>query len=71
MDISSFGALNKTGSWSAFLFERGNPVGHWVVVDGIDKAGLVMIRDPWKQTSYKMLTSEFNNVWTGFSVYKP
>ncbi|WP_425562158.1 papain-like cysteine protease family protein [Litoribacillus peritrichatus] len=36
-------------------------MGHWVVVDGLDDAGRVMIRDPWQATKYKMDMTEFQN----------
>ncbi|MEA9656623.1 hemagglutinin repeat-containing protein, partial [Xanthomonas campestris pv. raphani] len=29
VDPSSFNALNKTGSWSAMMWDSGNKVGHW------------------------------------------
>ena len=70
VDQSSFGALNQTGSWSAMMWEQGSSYGHWVVVDGVDDAGNVLIRDPWNATQYSMTPSNFNNAWNGFSVFK-
>jgi ABC-type bacteriocin/lantibiotic exporter with double-glycine peptidase domain len=46
-----------------------NKIGRWVVVDGLDDAGRVMIRDPWQATRYKMDLPEFQNTWTGYSVW--
>ncbi|VAW83086.1 hypothetical protein MNBD_GAMMA12-2297, partial [hydrothermal vent metagenome] len=51
------------------MYEKANKVGHWVVVDGFDNVGRVMIRDPWKATKYKMDLQEFQKTWTGFSVW--
>ena len=50
--------------------EFGNKIGHFVVVDGVDDVGRVIIRDPADQTIYKMEKKDFLNVWNGFSVYK-
>ena len=71
VDKSSFAALNKTGSWSAMMWEPGASVGHWVVVDGLDTAGNVVIRDPaGVGTTYTMTVDAFKNTWNGFSVFK-
>jgi hypothetical protein len=44
---------------------------HVVVVDGINQAGNVMIRDPWEGTKYEMPFKYFvNEVWTGRAVYR-
>jgi filamentous hemagglutinin len=68
-DIGTFHGLSSTGSWAAQMWEKGNKIGHWVVVDGLDDAGRVMIRDPWQATRYKMDLPEFQNTWTGYSVW--
>ena len=68
-DIETFQGLSSTGSWGAQLWEKGNKIGHWVVVDGLDDAGKVMVRDPWQATKYKMDLTEFQNTWTGYSVW--
>ncbi|WP_197677815.1 cysteine peptidase family C39 domain-containing protein [Pseudomonas corrugata] len=70
MDSSSFNALNKTGSWSAMMWDSGNRVGHWVVVNGVDDAGRVNIKDPFNGTQYKMEVEQFKEAWNGHSVYK-
>lgn len=66
----NFDALNKTGSWSAMMWDSGSKVGHWVVVTGVDNTGNVLIHDPWKGASYKMTTKEFNGVWNEIAVFK-
>ncbi|UZE08965.1 two-partner secretion domain-containing protein [Pseudomonas corrugata] len=70
VDSSSFNALNKTGSWSAMMWDSGNRVGHWVVVNGVDDAGRVNIKDPFNGTQYKMEVEQFKEAWNGHSVYK-
>jgi hypothetical protein len=70
VDQGSFGALNRTGSWSAMMWERGSSYGYWVVVDGLDSTGSVMIRDPANGTKYLMNQSDFFKNWNGFSVFK-
>ncbi|MFT0477127.1 cysteine peptidase family C39 domain-containing protein [Pseudomonas antarctica] len=70
VDVSSFNALNKTGSWSAMMWDSGNKVGHWVVVDGVDDVGRVLIKDPFNGMQYKMGVEEFKDVWNGHSLYK-
>jgi filamentous hemagglutinin len=71
VDSSSFNALNRTGSWSAMMWDSGNKVGHWVVVNGVDDAGRVIVKDPFQGTQYKMEVDKFKEVWNGHSVYKP
>ncbi len=70
-DPNDFAALNQTGSWSAMMWDSGNRVGHWVVVDGINDAGMVVIRDPYNATQYTMIIEDFLNIWNGNCVYKP
>ncbi len=65
VDTSSFNALNKTGSWSAMMWDSGNKIGHWVVVNGVDDAGRVLIKDPFNGTQYKMGIDSFKDVWNG------
>lgn len=35
-------ALNKTGSWSAMMWDQGSKIGHWIVVKGTDSKGNVL-----------------------------
>ncbi len=62
--------LNATGSWAAMLWEPNTSIGHIIIVDGFDDAGLILIRDPWNGTRYKMYIEEFLNYWTLFAVYQ-
>ncbi|WP_366930815.1 papain-like cysteine protease family protein [Microcoleus sp. bin38.metabat.b11b12b14.051] len=61
--------LNTEQSWMAQMKEFGNRVGHMVVVDGLDVTGLVLIRDPWEGTRYKMNIDEFLKVWNQIAVF--
>jgi filamentous hemagglutinin len=58
--------LSSTGSWIAQLWDKGNRIGHWVVVDGTDDAGCVLIREA---TQYKMKLEIFQETWNGFAVW--
>jgi hypothetical protein len=74
LDRNSFAGLNNTGSWGAMMTDGPGSLPHWVVVDGLDNAGMVMIRDPWQATRYTMAPGDFfgnTSGWTGFSVFKP
>jgi Papain-like cysteine protease AvrRpt2 len=69
-------ALCETGSWAAGFWEDGAPLGHVVVVDGLDEKGWLFIRDPWgqEQTSrygsrYRMGLDAFLEVWSRQAVY--
>jgi filamentous hemagglutinin len=61
--------LMSTGSWVAALWESLADLGHIVVVDGIDRTGNILIRDPWNATSYKMNRKEFINYWNSQAIY--
>jgi RHS repeat-associated protein len=55
--------------FAAELYEGGK-LGHFVVVDGME-AGQVLIRDPaGGGSTYSMLASEFERVWTGSAVFR-
>src|SRR5690606_7553171 len=65
------GKLLKQGPFAAVLYETGSPLHHFVVVDGLDDAGRILVRDPWNGGStYKMQQSEFLRVWNGQAVFK-
>lgn len=71
VEASSFSGLNRTGSWGAMMWEPGSKVGHWVVVDGVNSAGLVIVRDPaGLGTVYTMTVTDFKNTWNGYAVFK-
>jgi filamentous hemagglutinin len=69
-DVASIYGLSSTGSWIAQLWDKGNKIGHWVVVDGIDETGIVLIRDPYEATKYKMNLKNFQKTWNGFAVWR-
>lgn len=66
----SFYALNKTGSWNAMMWDSGSSVGLWVVVNGVDDAGRVIVSDPFNGGQYKMDVDKFKEVWNGHAFYK-
>lgn len=45
-------------------------LGHTVVVDGVDEAGNIRVRDPQHGTRYEMIRSDFEKVWTGGAVWR-
>lgn len=51
------------------LWETGAGIGHLVVVDGIDEAGAIVIRDPWDSTRYKMTQNNFLRYWTTEAIF--
>jgi filamentous hemagglutinin len=61
--------LNTKKPWLAQMKEFGNRIAHVVVVDGQNAAGLVLIRDPWEGTSYKMEVDEFLRVWSQIAIF--
>ncbi len=75
-DAEALDELLQGDSWAAefrepmsIRYARLEP-GHTVVVDGLDGAGNIMIRDPAHGTRYEMTRKEFLEVWTFISVYK-
>ncbi len=52
------------------MWDSGDKIGHWVVVNGVDDAGRVLIKDPFNETRYKMSLDSFKDVWNGQAVYK-
>lgn len=68
--LAAFNLLLKTSKpWMAQMKEIGNRIAHMVVVDGIDETGLVLVRDPWEGTSYKMELEQFLQVWSQIAVF--
>ncbi len=61
--------LMSTGAWIAELREPGARLGHLVVVDGFDDFGIILIKDPWDGTKYKMEKEEFLQYWTLQGIY--
>ncbi|MBC6472105.1 MAG: hypothetical protein GDA48_04180 [Hormoscilla sp. GM102CHS1] len=67
---AAFDLLLKTNkSWMAQMKELGKNLAHMAIVDGIDEAGRVMIRDPWEGTSYKMEQEKFFKFWNQIAVF--
>ena len=65
-----FSVLNRNGSFATTLRTQSMKVSHMVVVDGLDDAGRVIIRDPSTGTRYLMNWDDFVKVWEGKSVYR-
>lgn len=67
-------ALTRTGKpWGAELreeFAHRAGMGHMVVVDGLDEAGNLMIRDPQHGTRYEMTREAFLKHWSDRAVYR-
>lgn len=54
---------SEKGSWAALLEPHGfTHVGHWVVVDGIEHDGVVLVRDP-VGAAYGILLADFLALW--------
>lgn len=74
---ASIDGLLKHGSFAVELRDpayaaryRRADLSHTVVVDGLDEAGNIMIRDPKHGTRYEMIRQEFLEVWTGGAVWR-
>jgi len=68
--LAAFNLLLKNSKpWMAQMKEIGNRIAHMVVVDGVDETGLVLIRDPWEGSSYKMELDQFLEVWSRIAVF--
>jgi ABC-type bacteriocin/lantibiotic exporter with double-glycine peptidase domain len=55
--------LSNPNAWLAMLKQHGADVAHWVIVDGKDTLGRVIIRDPSTGTVYKMTLEVFYANW--------
>ena len=68
--LAAFNLLLKTSKpWMAQMKEIGNRIAYMVVVDGVDETGLVLVRDPWEGSSYKMELDQFLQVWSQIAVF--
>ncbi len=45
------------------IFQEPLTMGHAVFVEGVNSSGLIIIRDPFDQTTYQMTKADFNNAW--------
>ena len=63
--------LLKSGQpFAAEFKEVGERLAHMVVVDGVNSAGQVLIRDPWGVgTTYRMTMDAFLKAWNGIVVF--
>jgi hypothetical protein len=68
----SLAEIGEHGPWAAEMIEMGLPKKppHVVVVDGVNAAGNVVIRDPLEGTKYEMTAKHFLEVWSGKAVYR-
>jgi filamentous hemagglutinin len=69
-NVTSIYGLSSTGSWVAQLWDKGNKIGHWVIVDGVDADEQVLIRDPWEATQYQMDLKNCQQTWNGYAVWR-
>lgn len=74
-DESARNFLNRRGAWGT-AFREGSPIGHFVMVAGVNREGRLLIRDPFPLkhddpfgTSYEMEVEEFMRVWSGEVVF--
>jgi filamentous hemagglutinin len=63
-DNQSLDVLFRQKNWAIILCEP-LTMGHAVLVDGQTRSGLVRIKDPFDQTSYKMKLEDFLEHWGG------
>ncbi len=64
----AFGYLARHGPFATSL-KSFDAEAHMVVVDGMDDAGRVIVRDPFEGTRYYVEWVEFLDVWHGISVW--
>ena len=48
------------------MLRQNSPIGHAVLIDGLDEKEMVIIKDPDDQTSYKMKIEDFAEVFSEF-----
>lgn len=68
VEIENLDFLLQTGHIAVVLREPFE-LGHMVLVDGETPNGLIEIKDPFDQTSYKMTREEFLKHWNGEVIY--
>jgi len=66
---ASVETLIQKGSFGAVLRE-GSPLGHLVLVKGLNEENLLEIKDSFDQTSYKMTIEEFLKHWGGEVIFR-
>ena len=65
VEDNALNALLERGNFVAEFREPGSRAGHVVLIDGLSKAGRVIVRDSWEGTTYEMRLTEFFNRRTG------
>lgn len=63
-----FLSLSNTGTWGAIIRTQSGFL-HMVVVNGLDKLGRVIIRDPAEGKRYHTPLDDFLQYWTEVVVY--
>ena len=65
------GELLERGPWGAQIHGGAGGIDHMVVVNGLDDAGNLVIRDPWGGGStYTMTPENFDQWWSGVAVFR-
>ncbi|MEC4896178.1 MAG: papain-like cysteine protease family protein [Oscillatoria sp. PMC 1051.18] len=59
VSMESLDVLMNIGPWIAMINNPGNSINHWVVVEGWDAAGNILIKDPWDSTIYSVTVEVF------------
>lgn len=67
-DKQFIGGITKDIKIWAVLLRDAESLGHAVLIYGMDKNGLIKIKDPFDQTRYKMTTDELHRVLSEFVV---
>lgn len=67
---AKLGHLHRSAPWLAFMVTHSKPPLHAVIVDGADRHGRVLIRDPYNGTSYRMTPDDFDDAWGGHAIFR-
>ncbi|GEM_PF-2345723 len=59
------GISKTTKVWGVFL-RKGSAIGHAVLIDGVDENDLIIIKDPFDKTTYKMEATELLKILSEF-----
>jgi ABC-type bacteriocin/lantibiotic exporter with double-glycine peptidase domain len=44
------------------IFRQGNPLGHAVLIEGLNEKGMVIVKDPFDQTEYEMKVEDVHQI---------
>ena len=64
-DLDGLNLLIKLKNFGAIMKEPSERMGHAVFIEGKTRSGLIKIKDPFDQTSYKMTIQDFWGNWGG------